>query len=189
MKFFLYIIILLLFLSSCSEGYVPKPLGYYRIDLPEKTYIKYDTICPFIFYYPEYAIIKHRPFDENENCWFDIDFPTLKASIHISYKSGKDDIIKYIEDSRSLVYKHTIKADAINEKIYEDVEKQVYGTLYQIKGNAASLMQFYLTDSVNNFFRGALYFNVVPNKDSLAPVMDFIEIDIVQLIESFEWKK
>ena len=54
---------------------------------------------------------------------------------------------------------------------------------------AASPFQFYLTDSVDHFVRGALYFNVVPNNDSLAPVIDYLKDDMRHMIETFEWKK
>jgi gliding motility-associated lipoprotein GldD len=97
-------------------------------------------------------------------------------------------LFQYTEDSRALAYKHTIKADAINETVYTNPGHRVYGILYDIKGNAASSLQFYLTDSVRHFLRGSLYFNVEPNKDSLAPVIAYFREDIVHLIESFEWK-
>ena len=63
----------------------------------------------------------------------------------------------------------------------------MYGILYQIKGNAASQVQFLLTDSVKHFLRGALYFNNRPNKDSIAPVANYITEDIVRLMETAEW--
>lgn len=98
------------------------------------------------------------------------------------------DVNHYLEDARTMVYKHTVKADAINEKAFINKEKKVYGVLYDIKGNAASSVQFYLTDSVTHFLRGALYFNAEPNKDSLAPAIKFIHQDIERLIETFQWK-
>ncbi|MCK5169644.1 MAG: gliding motility lipoprotein GldD, partial [Bacteroidales bacterium] len=114
--------------------------------------------------------------------------PDLNGKIHISYKTIDNNLNQILEDTRKLVYKHTIKADAINEKMFIKPEKKVYGILYEIEGNAASPMQFFLTDSINHYLRGALYFNVEPNKDSLAPVLDFVREDIIVLIESFEWK-
>jgi gliding motility-associated lipoprotein GldD len=80
-------------------------------------------------------------------------------------------------------------ADGIGEKVFENKDKDVYGILYDIKGNTASSIQFVLTDSVKNFFRGALYFDNVPNKDSIAPVVSYLREDIVRLMESFEWKE
>ncbi|PKP22936.1 MAG: gliding motility lipoprotein GldD [Bacteroidetes bacterium HGW-Bacteroidetes-21] len=181
-------ILLNLVLWSCGQDYVPKPRGYFRIDFPEKKYVTYDTLCPFAFEYPAYAIIERDNTPGAEPCFFNISFPAFNAKIHMSYKSGKEKIAGYIEDSHNLVYKHTIKADAINEKLFIDSVRNVYSVLYEIKGDAASSLQFYATDSLNHFIRGALYFNSIPNKDSLAPVIKFIEPDIQHIIETLQWK-
>jgi hypothetical protein len=45
-----------------------------------------------------------------------------------------------------------------------------------------------LTDSTRNFLRGALYFETEPNKDSLAPVIDFFKKDMDQIINTLKWK-
>ncbi|MBI5219475.1 MAG: gliding motility lipoprotein GldD [Bacteroidia bacterium] len=186
--FFIVIAGFIFFLSGCSHEYTPKPMGYLRIDLPEKTYRVYDSEAPYKFEYPGYAkVIADKSFN-TEPYWINLDFPKFKGRIHISYKDVNNNIAKFLDDTRTLVYKHTIKADAINEKLYTNSEKKVYGILYDIKGNTASSVQFYLTDSTTHFLRGALYFNVEPNKDSLAPVVNFIHKDIEHLIETFEWK-
>ena len=92
-----------------------------------------------------------------------------------------------MEESRTLAYKHTIKADAIQEQVFMNPANRVYGLIYKIEGNAASPMQFFLTDSTSHFLRGALYIREVPNIDSLKPVIDFLEIDIIRLIETTSW--
>jgi gliding motility-associated lipoprotein GldD len=97
--------------------------------------------------------------------------------------------MELLEDSRKIVYKHSIRADGIGEKVFENEKKNVHGILYDLKGITASSVQFILTDSTRHFIRGALYFNNVPNKDSIAPMVDFIREDIVRLMESLEWKK
>ncbi|PIV58809.1 MAG: gliding motility lipoprotein GldD, partial [Bacteroidetes bacterium CG02_land_8_20_14_3_00_31_25] len=53
---------------------------------------------------------------------------------------------------------------------------------------AASNIQFYVTDSIRHFVRGALYFETKPNKDSLAPIINFIEQDVTHLVETLRWK-
>ena len=65
----------------------------------------------------------------------------------------------------------------------------VYGSLFMLDGESASPLQFMLTDSVSRFFRGALYYDCIPNADSLAPVTRYLKQDIVELIQSFKWKK
>jgi gliding motility-associated lipoprotein GldD len=177
------------FVVSCQQKATPKPRGYFRIDFPERAYQLFDTAYPYKFEYPVYAQVKPQLNRGSEPYWIDVAMPQYKAKIHISYKAinGNLDLIE--EDSRQLAYKHTIKADAINERVFYNPEKSVHGILYEIKGDAASSLQFYLTDSVDHFIRGSLYFSVVPNKDSLAPVVDFIKADMIHLMESFEWTK
>ncbi len=179
---------LLLLLFSCNQDYIPKPSGYFRIDLPKKEYQLYDKNCPYTFEYPKYAQAHLSDQAEAQPCWLNLEFPDFKARIHLSYIKISNDINPVIEECRTLVYKHDIKADAINEIPYIDSVNKVYGTLYEIKGNAASSIQFYVTDSFKHFVRGALYFDVKPNKDSLAPVIDFVEQDITHIVESLRWK-
>ena len=182
------IVVGLFFLNACKRNYTPKPRGYFRIDLPQKQYSKFDTTFPYKFDYPSYTNIKKDRSKVSEKYWINIEFPELNGTIHISYKDVNNNISQIMEDTRDLAYKHTIKADAINEKIFMKPEKDVYGILYEIEGNAASSVQFFLTDSTDHYLRGALYFNTQPNKDSLAPVINFVKKDIIRLIESFEWK-
>ena len=60
--------------------------------------------------------------------------------------------------------------------------------MYEITGNAASQIQFHVTDSTNNFIKGALYFYTKPNYDSVLPAVAYIKEDILQLVETLEWK-
>ena len=184
----LCLIFLFLLLSGCSE-YIPKPRGYFRIDLPEKTYETFnESGYPYFFEYANIAKIIPKGGNPRDSFWIDIVYPQFNARIYGSYKKIENNFQEVSEDSRTFVYKHTIKADAITEQPYVDEERKVYGILYELKGNTASCIQFILTDSVHHFFRGALYFNVSPNKDSIAPVAAFIREDIIRLIETLEWR-
>jgi len=180
------ITIVFLFLLACGNNYTPKPRGYFRIDLPLKDYKQYTSSCPYTFEYPAYTVVVTT--NKDEPCWLNIYYPKLDATIHLSYKEVEGNLSLLLEDTRTFVYKHTIKADAIEENLYSNAGKDVHGILYEIKGNAASAIQFYITDSTKHFIRGALYFNALPNKDSLAPVIEFVHQDILHLIETTEWK-
>jgi gliding motility-associated lipoprotein GldD len=186
-KIFVLSILIIALLSSCNNDKpMPKPRGYFKIDLPEKTtYKTYNEDCPFTFEIPSYAFIIKK---EDGYCWMDLYFPSNNATVWLTYKTIDNDLKAHLEDQREFVYKHTVKADAIEEVGFVNDSAKVYGTLYNLKGNTASAVQFYLTDSTTHFLRGSLYFNVPPNKDSLAPVIDFIREDIIHLMESFRWK-
>ncbi len=182
-------VFLILAMVACESDYYPKPRGYIRIDLPEKSYQTFDTAYPYSFDYPVYANVKPNALNNADPFWLDINFPQFEGKLHISYKTIDNNLAEYIEDSRTLVMKHIPKSSGIVNTMYENPERKVYGLTYSISGvNAASSYQFYLTDSTHHFVRGALYFNVVPNNDSLAPVIEFLKEDINYLIESFEWK-
>jgi len=183
------LLVFVLIVSACKKNdYVPKPAGYFRIDLPEKVYQTIEGELPFSFEYPVYSVLEDYKGASGNNTWKNINFPQYKATIHLSYEKTTGDPYKHLEEARKLAYKHTVKADAITEKTYFNTENKVYGILYDIKGDAASSVQFFLTDSTSQFFRGALYFKAEPNKDSLRPVIEFFREDILHLMETFEWK-
>jgi gliding motility-associated lipoprotein GldD len=191
---FIIVCILAVFLGagivSCQDNAVPKPRGYFRIDLPGKEYKKFDTTFPFSFEYPKYAVILRDSSSLAEPYWINILYVPFHAQLHISYKPVSKNLNIFLEDARTLVNKHIPKAIAINQREYLDDRDRVYGIIYDIKGtDAASACQFYLTDSTKNFVRGALYFDLVPNNDSLAPVIAFLKSDIEHMINTFHWKK
>ena len=188
-KYIPSVIIILLLFAGCEQNYIPKPRGYFRIDLPEKQYIRFDSTYPYSFEYPAYArvIPDNRP--SSEPFWMNLDFPGFKGTIHISYKKVDGNLVEYLEDARTFVVKHIPKADAIDDSLIYRPEDRVYGLIYYIGGaGAASPCQFFVTDSSDHFLRGALYFNTTPNNDSLAPVIDLIESDIRHILATFQWK-
>jgi gliding motility-associated lipoprotein GldD len=174
---------------ACGGDYYPKPRGYFRIDLPEKQYKHLDSIFPFVFDYPVYSSITSDVYSPQEKNWINLNFKRFKGSLHLSYKKVDGNLNKYMEDSRAMVFKHIPKATAIDNCLIFDKQRRIFGLIYEISGSgAASPYQFFVTDSVNHFLRGALYFNIVPNNDSLAPVIDFLKKDIEKIIETIEWK-
>jgi gliding motility-associated lipoprotein GldD len=185
-----YHLAIILFLFSCGGDYSPKPRGYYRIDLPEHEYRTFDSTFPYTFEYPVYAVIRGDSSRLAEPYWINILYPRFHAELHLSYKVINRNLSQYLEDSRTLVNKHIQKANAISQQEFLNPRQRVFGLTYSIRGSdAASPFQFYLTDSTRNFVRGALYFNLVPNNDSLAPVIDFLKEDIGHMIGTFRWKK
>ncbi len=185
-----YIFLLLIFvLHACGKSYTPKPYGYFRVDLPENSYHEFSSaFSPYSFDISTLAKVTTYKNPEKKY-WIDIVYPRLNATIYCSYFIINHNLQQLSEDSRKFVYDHSIKADGISERVYSNADEKVYGILYELKGNTASSAQFVLTDSVKHFLRGALYFENVPNKDSIAPMADFVKKDIERLMESFRWKK
>ncbi|UTW64652.1 gliding motility lipoprotein GldD [bacterium SCSIO 12741] len=174
---------------GCEESsYTPKPLGYFRIDLPEKEYQHYSGSCPYNFDYPVRSLLDTMSQRAQEKCWVNLHYPQHRATIHLTYVGvDGNNLDEYLEDSRNMAMKHTVRADAIEEQFFQNPEKRVYGLIYNFEGNTATNFQFFLTDSTDHFLSGSMYFNVAPNSDSLEPVSAYIKEDLRRLIESFSW--
>lgn len=192
----LHCFIITLIVTSCHETYTPKRNGYFRIDFPkERIFTTYDNaVCPFTFEYPTYGKIQKDSSNAEElqqhPCWFNIIFPEYKGKIYLSYTaiSPANPLDKLIRDSYKLTFKHTVKADYIDETAIQGKNKNVSGILYDVGGNAASAVQFYVTDSSKHFLRGSLYFYASPNADSIAPSIAYFRKDVEHIIESLQWK-
>ena len=168
---------------------LPKPRGYFRIDLPEKAYTKVDTIERYSFECPEYAQITYDRYSPNEKNWINVEMPQFKGSIHLTHKDVDGNLGDYLEDVHTMVTKHLQKANGVSDSLIVNDEHHVYGLFIEMDGKGvATPMQFYLTDSTRNFVRGALYFNFKPDNDSMQPVINFIREDIDHMINTFEWK-
>ena len=183
-----YLFLFVACLSACRNETIPKPRGFYRISFPAKAYRQLDKPLSYDFLIPVYATVTPDLLNPDQKEWITVEIPGNHAQIHLSYKKIDHNLSQLIEESRSLVYKHAQKASSIDEQIFVNPTKRTYGTLYTLKGNTASPMQFYLTDSVSHFLRGALYIKEVPNYDSLRPVIKFLSEDVIQMIESTDWK-
>ncbi len=181
------LLFLLLLSGACSDKPIPKPRGYFRIAFPEKSYQTIEPGYPYIFEIPGYARMVPDSSPAAEPWWANVSFPDYKAEIHLSYKRVADNLWAFTEESRRMAYDHAVKASSIEERNFINHEARVFGTLYYIRGNAASPLQFYLTDSTRHFLRGSLYVRATPNIDSLRPVIGFLEADALRLIESLEW--
>jgi gliding motility-associated lipoprotein GldD len=194
MKTNLLLYLIVVCILSCNSDYVARPRGYFKISLPEKKYQLFDRPgFPYTFEYPVYGeIVQDSLFFDQlaENpYWINIDFPRFNGRIHISYKEiGKNKLDSLVNDAYTMSYKqHTYKASKIEPKEFS-TPNHVSGVYFTLKGNTATGNQFFATDSVKHFLRGALYFSVTPNADSLLPVNNFLRKDVEHLIETLRWR-
>jgi gliding motility-associated lipoprotein GldD len=188
------LIVLPVIVFGCRNIAVPKPKGHFRIDFPEKHYIsltgqKGVPEMPFSFEYPAYGRLSLENEIPEETGWLNIEFPEYRAKIYLTYREVNNDFAGLMEQTyRMNVKNHITRADAINEQAFNNDKERVYAILYDLKGNTATAVQFYATDSTDHYLRGSLYFNSEPDADSLAPVISFFRQDIIHLIESLRWR-
>ena len=135
-------VLITIFTISCEDAPIPKPLGYYRIDFPEKQYINYDGNCPYTFEYPKRSLLRDK-IPGKPDCWMNLHYPQYGATIHFTYNELEAGSLgNYIEDSRKLVMKHIVKADDIVENLVNNESEKVYGLTYDFSGNTATIYQF-----------------------------------------------
>jgi len=203
---------LLFLLLACNEPYTSKKRGYFKIDFPERRYRSFDTPgFPYSFEYPTYASIVQDStyFDSTpENpYWINVDMDRFHGRIFLSYKAiggrvvfkvkgadgqyhdsiGTNQFDNLVGDAFTLTSKNEFIASSIHDSLFVN-PNGVTGILFRVGGNAATPLQFFMTDTAHHFLRGALYFEATPNADSLRPVVDFVKEDIYHMIRSFRWK-
>lgn len=193
MKKFFLLTILTVFVVSCSDETLPKPSAFLRLEYPEANYKEFDTNFPFSFEKNELAKqIKARTISSDFGSYaIDLIYTDLKGTIYLTYKpinNNKERLLRLLKDAQGFTQEHTQKADAISEQIFESKEKKVYGMFYEVGGNAASQSQFYVTDSLNHFLTGSLYFYAKPNYDSILPAANYLQKDIQHIMETVKWK-
>jgi gliding motility-associated lipoprotein GldD len=184
-------LIIALLLTACSgeEIAIPKPPTYLRLELPDHSYMKYKSNCGYSFDAPKIFTVKDVVDSAgNMLCHKDIDLGPLNAMIHFSYIDMIEPVSRYVNYANDKVDEHKLKATAIEDQRIIKPSKRVFGTFFELQGDVASPFQFYLTDSTNRFVSGVVYFNSRPNYDSLKPSLDYLKKDLMQMINSFQWK-
>lgn len=191
-----YLLLLLAIIGQgCNSDYTAgKKRGYYRIAFPAKTYQRFDRPgYPYTFEYPSYAVVsKDSTFfqDPAEDWWINIDIPRFAGRIYISYKPVRDarGFDSLVQDGFKMAYRqHVNMATGITDSVIK-TPHGVEGIYFSLGGNTATANQFFVTDSVRHFLRGALYFDATPNADSLGIVNEFLKKDLLHLINSLQWR-
>ncbi|MAO08939.1 MAG: gliding motility lipoprotein GldD [Alteromonas sp.] len=177
------IFFLLLIFASCGEDTVVKPSAMLRLQYPLPQYKKVTTNCPYSF---EKNLIAQV--EQKNGCAINLNYPQMKATIYLTYQPVRENIEALLKDAQKLTYDHTAKANEIFEQPRVDSIHKVYGMYYMINGDAATQSQFYVTDSTNHFLKGALYFEVKPNFDSIYPAVKYLRDDIRTLMETISWE-
>jgi len=168
---------------SCEDDVLPKPKSYLHLTYPDAEYHRFISNCPYSFGLSKLSTIRFT-----NSCDAVISYPELKAQIHLSYRPVKNNLKKLLSDADKLTTKHTIKADVIIPQAFENKEQKVYGVLFDVQGQSASNVQFHVTDSTKHVVMAALYFDVQPNYDSIFPAVTYLKNDMMQMMETFEWR-
>lgn len=181
---------LVLLLLACEQSYTPKPKGYNKLDLPAHEYVNLPDSLPYTFQISKAARLVRDSSYIAERYWIDLFYPQITANIQITYKNLKNDhnlMEELVNDSYLLTSKHQIKAYSIEETVVRTPSGKT-AVIAELEGEVPSQFQFFITDSTENFLRGALYFRTSTKNDSLAPAIEYMKIDAMRMINTLEWK-
>jgi len=129
-------------------------------------------------------------FNLNEKDWINLNYKKFGAKVHLTYKKidQSTDFKTLSNDAFNLTAKHQIKAYGIEEAIL--LTPNGYSAVVaELTGEVPTQFQFFVTDSTSHFLRGAVYFNTALKNDSLAPIIEYIKIDMAHLINSVNFEK
>lgn len=176
--------------ATCAEDYLPKPKGFNRIDMPVAEFQSLIDTFPYHFEYSKYADVSRDTFYLAERFWINLNYTEYDALVQLTYKNLKspsNDINLLLDDAYELSARHNIKAYSIEESILT-IKNGQKASVIELEGEVPSQFQFFTTDTTNHFLRGALYFEVANKNDSLAPIIEFIKADVIQMLNTLEWK-
>ena len=171
---------------SCSKQGTPRPEGYFRIDNYPACYHT-DTIGRVTLQVNDSARSIVPPQPSGNASWLNIAYPRYRATIYLSYIPLSHNLEQLMAESIELVYRQNINTDRVEAIAYEDSEAQLFATLYTLSAQSATPVQFIATDSIHYLLRGALYFDTPVKADSVAPSLEYIENDIMHMIESITY--
>jgi gliding motility-associated lipoprotein GldD len=196
----LSIVILLLttslFFSSCNneeDSFIPKPYGYFRIELPKPSYTKLEGDFPYSFEHSKYAKVTQNTSQNAEKYWITLKYePISVAEIHITYKEIKNEpklFMEYVNDAHKITFNeiNTARSSAIDQLIDS---KNGNGIVYTFsEGEVPTVFNYWVSDSATHFLRAAMYVPTSSQNDSLAPILKYTKDDMMHMLETFEWKK
>ena len=180
---------LLVFTVACEQEYFPKPKGFNRIELPPHQYQALADTFPYYFEYSEQAKILKDSSWISERFWIEVFYPEMDATFEITYKPilGNPDRLKeFYETAYRLTAQHQAKAYSIERGDVRLPDGKT-AIVVELEGEVPSQFQFYTTDSTMHFLRGALYFKTATQNDSLAPVIEYLKIDMMHLLNTLQF--
>lgn len=183
-RFYIFLISCCTIFISCDSDVLPKPEAFLSLEYPKADYVTTYSDCNYGFEKNNIGTVRFK-----NDCSAIIEYPALNGTLFLTYRKVNNNINSLLRDAQKLTYEHVIKADDIIEEKYVNELHNAYGMFYEVKGNAASQSQFYVTDSVQHFITGSIYFNAKPNYDSIYPAAVYLKNDIRHLMETISWKE
>ena len=176
------------FFSCDNNSNLPKQDAYLRIEFNEPNYLthKIENLKINFLYNAGSSSL-----ESNSTRTINLDYKKLGMSLDLSFDKldHETELTNYLRDFNLLLDTHTKRSNGFLIKEFENRNYSTYGKIYEFRGDVASPIQFFLTDSIDNFIRGSLNMTVKSKYDSIYPSVQYIKNDILVFFESINLKK
>lgn len=170
-------------IASCRSESTPRPTGYFRIDSYPTQYTATPIGDITLHINDSAQCITPDVITEKGVHWLNVVYPRYDATLYLSYIPIEGNLDRLMAESIELVYRQNVNTEQVKAIGYENIEAQIYATLFSLSAESATPIQFVATDSSRYLLRGALYFDNPVKSDSVAPSLSYLEEDIMHLIE------
>ncbi|MDD6211357.1 MAG: hypothetical protein PUB21_12235 [Bacteroidales bacterium] len=186
MKVQYWIVFFVLSLSGCQE-YYPKPKAVLRAE-KSNDIVAVDTLLFANFETMRTTQISPQKKNGDE-IWINIVYPEYQAELYGTYCPVKKNKLTVLTNDFYELLERNVRDEEFHYSLYESPADSVYAHLFLIGSSAASPIQFFVTDSVSRFFRGALYFAEPSLSDEKkASYTELLTEEVMHLLETFRWK-
>ena len=185
----LFLFGLFLFQFSCDESnYLPREKGFLRLEFEKPTYNSFsDESSALNFIYND----AYSSFEIVSDEKIVLRYKDIKISIVLS--DVKLENISSFEESIQNFYMflepHRKKSNQISIKEFTSADNKRFAKVIEMRGQVASPLQFYVTDSINHFLFGSMNIMEKSDYDSIYPSVMYVKNDIFSIIESVNWGK
>ena len=185
----LFLFGLFLFHFSCDESnYLPREKGFLRLEFEKPTYNTFsDESSALNFIYND----AYSSFEIVSDEKIVLRYKDIKISIVLS--DVKLENISSFEESIQNFYMflepHRKKSNQISIKEFTSADNKRFAKVIEMRGQVASPLQFYVTDSINHFLFGSMNIMEKSDYDSIYPSVMYVKNDIFSIIESVNWGK
>ena len=185
----LFLFGLFLFHFSCDEtNYLPREKGFLRLEFEKPTYETFSSESSSLnfIYNDAYSSFEIVSDDKIVLRYKDIKIDIVLSDVELENLSS-------FEESRRNFYMflepHRKKSNQISMKEFTSVDNKRFAKVFEMRGPIASPLQFYVTDSTNNFLFGSMNVTEKSDYDSIYPSIMYVKNDIFSIIESVNWEE
>ena len=185
----LFLFSLLLFHFSCDEtSYLPREKAFLRLEFEKPMYDTFSSDSSklnFIFNnaYASFEIVS----DEKTVLRYkDIKIEIILSDIQLENTSSFEESL---QNFYMFLEPHRKKSNQIRVKEFISADNKRFAKVFEMRGPVASPLQFYVTDSINNFLFGSMNLIEKSDYDSIYPSVMYVKNDIFSIIESVNWKE